>query len=91
MKLSISLPDAQAKEIQALAEKTDRNVSWWIRRAWETARTTLLREEAKAAASHQKFLKTLDDLTGILKPEYPDADSVSLSHQAFQPRKRVPV
>ena len=86
MKLSISLPDVQAREIRALAAKTDRNVSWWIRRAWETARTRLLREETKAHATHQKFMKTLDSLKGVLKQEYPDTDSVSLSHQAFRSR-----
>ena len=87
MKLSISLPDVAAKEIRMLASKTDKSVSWWLFRAWQAARTRLLREEGKVRASHQKFLKTLGSLQGVLKKDYPDLSSVDLAHRAFLPGK----
>ena len=87
MKLSISLPDPMAQEIRALSKETERNVSWWIQKAWETARVSLLRVQEEAEASHRKFLGTLDSLKGALKDEYPGVDSVTLSHRAFEPRK----
>ena len=66
MKLSISLPDVAAKEIRMLASKTDKSVSWWLFRAWQAARTRLLREEGHVRASHQKFLNRLGALYGGL-------------------------
>ncbi|HSA58145.1 MAG TPA: ribbon-helix-helix protein, CopG family [bacterium] len=87
MKLSISLPDAMGGEIKGLAAKSERNVSWWIRRAWDIARTQLLRTD-QAQRSHRRAMKKLASLTGVLKEDYPGIDSVTLSHQAFLLKKR---
>lgn len=83
MKLSISLPDAMAQEIRALAAKTERNISWWLQKAWEVSRSNLLRQEQAARLSHQTTLKTLSSMRGILKKEFPNEDSVTLSRKAF--------
>ncbi|MBI3540980.1 MAG: ribbon-helix-helix protein, CopG family [Deltaproteobacteria bacterium] len=86
MKLSISLPEDMAREIKGIATQSDRNVSWWIRQAWELARTQLLRGD-KDQQAEQKALKTLAGLQGSLKKDYPHIDSVTLSHTAFQKKR----
>ena len=82
MKLSISLPNVMAHEIQNLSAETERNVSWWIQQAWNIARTRLLRDDSHQAA-HRRAVKKLSSLRGLLKKDYPKIDSVTLSHQAF--------
>lgn len=74
-----------AQEIRSLASETERNVSWWLQKAWETARTQLLRGDQHKQT--QKALKRLSSLRGSLKRDYPHLDSVSLSHQAFLKKK----
>lgn len=88
MKLSISLPDPMAREIKGLSRQTERPISWWLQKAWDVARTRLIREQKTSAHSHRKFLKALDSLRGVLKEDYPDTDSVTLAHQAFTLKKR---
>lgn len=88
MKLSVSIPDSMAKEIKDLADQSERPVSWWFQQAWDVARTKLLRGDRKAANSHRRFMKTLDRLTGSLRESYPDIDSVTLAHRAFELKKR---
>lgn len=87
MKLSISLPDAMAREIKKLADESERGVSWWVQRAWETARTRLMRDESEALKSHRRAMKALSALRGVLKKEFPDTDSVTLAHRAFLLKK----
>jgi hypothetical protein len=82
MKLSISLPDSIAREIKKLSAETERDVSWWIRKAWETARTQLMRGDQSREAE-RKALKKLASLRGALKKDYSNTDSVSLAHSAF--------
>lgn len=83
MKLSISLPDPMAKEIKALATH-QRNVSWWIQRAWTLARTQLLRDE-KGTAAAKRAIKKICSLRGALKANFPDVDSVTLSKTSLLP------
>lgn len=86
MKFSVSLPDHMGHEIKALAEKSDRNVSWWIRQAWEVARTQMMRGDQHRNAE-QKAMKILNSLKGSLAKSYPGVDSVTLSHTAFHKNK----
>ena len=88
MKLSVSIPDEMGKEIKAVARETERTVSWWLQKAWDLARTELLRGGKNVHDSHRKFLETLESLRGSLKHDYPDVDSVTLAHQAFTLKKR---
>ena len=87
MKMSISLPDAVGYEIKNIAEKTDRNISWWIRRAWELSRDKLLSGESEEKARRQA-MKFLYGLHGVLKNDFPGETSVSLSKKAFLLKKR---
>lgn len=83
MKLSISLPDPMAKEIKTLATQTERDISWWIKKAWEISRTQMMRRDLHERAE-KKALKTLGSLRGALKSSYPDVNSVVLAHEAFR-------
>lgn len=83
MKLSISLPDAMAREIKQIAEGTERSISWYLQRAWDLARTQLLRRTPEMERQRQKAMKQWHSLQGVLKKAYPDVDSVTLGHQAF--------
>ena len=88
MKLSISLPDSLGHEIRTLALHTERDVSWWIRQAWEIARTNLLRGDLEQKLEKKKkALKKLSSLKGSLKRAFPDTSSVALSHRAFHKQK----
>ncbi len=84
MKLSVSLPDPIAREIQRLAHKTEKTVSALLCRAWQKSRTVILRDEEKSKRSHQKAMRLLGALRGSLKEEFPDVDSVALADQAFR-------
>ncbi len=82
MKLSISLPDVVAREIKTLSQHTERNVSWWIQKAWMLARTQLLRGDQDE--SRKKALKKMKVLRGALKESFPNIDSVNLARSAFR-------
>lgn len=84
MKLSISLPDEIAQEIRRIAQKTEKSVSSLLGRAWHKSRIEILRDEEKAKRSHIKAMKLLDSLRGSLKKDFPETDSMTLSHRAFQ-------
>ncbi len=86
MKLSISLPEDMAREIKEIAKKSERNVSWWLQKAWSLSRTRLLRGD-KHREAQNRALKKLASLQGALKEDFPGEDSVSLSRRAFQPKK----
>lgn len=87
MKLSISVPENMAQEIKNISQITQRPVSWWIQRAWTLARPQLIRSEKDLAQKKNKSLKKLDSLRGVLKNDFPNIDSVTLSRQAFQKKK----
>jgi hypothetical protein len=82
MKLSISLPDEMALELKSLSEKSERPLSWWIQKAWLTAKPLL--KQGNEQRLQQKAMKRLSSLRGSLKNDYPNEDSVSLSHRAFE-------
>ncbi|MBI2345562.1 MAG: hypothetical protein HYV03_01450 [Deltaproteobacteria bacterium] len=87
MKFSISIPAGMGQEIRHLATESQRPVSWWVRRAWELARTQLLRGdtvEKRRRSAIRKFRR----LSGCLRPYVArGTTSVDLAHTAFQ-RKR---
>lgn len=83
MKLSISLPDKMALEIKSIADHYERNVSWYIQKAWQIAREQFLLGARGVGQRRLKSLKMLKSLRGSLKSAYPDTDSVSLARQAF--------
>ncbi len=86
MKLSISLPDEMAREIREVASKSERNISWWLQKAWSLSRTRLLRGD-KHQEAQRRALKKMASLHGALKNDFPDEDSVSLSRRAFHSKK----
>lgn len=58
MKLSISLPDSMAQEIKKTAQKSERQVSWIIQKAWQIARHKISQgqlTEKKPRISLKKF------------------------------------
>lgn len=86
MKFSISLPEAIAKEIRELSKDSQRSISWWIQRAWVTARDRLqdpneFREAELAAMAKLRGLK------GSLRDSFPNTSSTKLSHLAHKKRK----
>ena len=87
MKLSISLPNNIGDEIKNIAAKTDRNISWWIKRAWEISREKLMSGESDEKA-RKKAMTILHGLKGSLKKDFPGETSVSLSKKAFLLKKR---
>lgn len=86
MKLSISLSDPIAREIKKAALQSERPVSWWIQKAWETARNQLL-QGGDLNKAQKRALKNLSSLKGALKKSHPHISSVDLAHQAFTAKK----
>lgn len=87
MKLSISLPDAIASEIRALAKESNRSISYWLQRAWMESRTTLRNPGAEKEAE-KKALSMLTKLQGSLKEDFSGVTSVDLQKQAFTVKKK---
>ncbi|MBF0491846.1 MAG: ribbon-helix-helix protein, CopG family [Deltaproteobacteria bacterium] len=87
MKISISLPDNTALEIKKLAEETQRNVSWLIQKAWDIARTQMMRHDENEV-KRKKAMRGLLKLQGALKKDFPNISSVDLAHMAFRLKKR---
>lgn len=86
MKLSISISDVQALEIQKVAEELDRPLSWVLQKAWEWSRVYFKGSAASMGKIREKSSGkqgNLKDLRGCLKSAYPRMTSVKLAKTAF--------
>ena len=84
MKISISLPDNTALEIKKFSESSHRNVSWLIQKAWDIARTQIMRGDDENEKKRKKAVKGMLQLRGALKKDFPNVSSVDLAHMAFR-------